>query len=186
MKKILFGSALAAVFAAVVCAADAPAPSIGKLLDGQIRSIEGEIVSLAEAMPADKYDLAPTAGEFKDARTFGQQMSHVAAVIYMVSAAALGEKNPSEAGDGENGPPTVHGKDAVVKYLKDSFAYAHRAAGNITMANAMDMVPSAFGSSKTPRLSMISVAVSHSFDHYGQAVIYTRMNGIIPPASRPR
>ncbi|HYL72675.1 MAG TPA: DinB family protein [Bryobacteraceae bacterium] len=186
MKTILFGSALAALFAAGACAADAPAPGIGKLLDGQIKSIESEIVSLAEAMPADKYDFAPTAGEFKDARTFGQQMSHVAAVLYMVSAAALGEKNPSEAGPGENGPATIHGKDAIVQYLKDSFAYAHKAAANITMANVMDPVPSAFGSSKTPRLSMISVAVSHSFDHYGQAVIYARMNGIIPPASRPR
>lgn len=186
MKKILFGSALAALFAAVACAADAPAPSIGKVLDGEIKSIEGEIVSLAEAMPADKYDFAPTAGEFKGARTFGQQMSHVAAVIYMVSAAALEEKNPSEAGEGENGPATIHGKDAIVKYLKDSFAYAHKAAGNMTAANAMDMVPSAFGSSKTPRMSMLSVAVWHSFDHYGQAVIYARMNRIIPPASRPR
>jgi hypothetical protein len=33
---------------------------------------------------------------------------------------------------------------------------------------------------------MASVAVWHSFDHYGQAVVYARMNGIVPPASRPR
>jgi hypothetical protein len=31
---------------------------------------------------------------------------------------------------------------------------------------------------------MASVAVWHSFDHYGQMVVYARMNGIIPPASR--
>jgi hypothetical protein len=28
--------------------------------------------------------------------------------------------------------------------------------------------------------------VAHAFDHYGQMVEYLRMNGIIPPASRPR
>ena len=26
--------------------------------------------------------------------------------------------------------------------------------------------------------------VWHSFDHYGQMVVYARMNGIVPPASR--
>lgn len=46
----------------------------------------------AEAMPADKYSFAPSHGEFKGVRTFGQQVSHVAAVIYAVSASVLGEK----------------------------------------------------------------------------------------------
>jgi hypothetical protein len=25
----------------------------------------------------------------------------------------------------------------------------------------------------------------HAFDHYGQMVEYLRMNGVVPPASRP-
>jgi DinB family protein len=165
-------------------AAEPPASNLSKLLDGQIRQVESEIVSLAEAMPADKYDFAPAGGAFKGVRTFAQQMTHTAAVAYMVSAAALGEKNPSEAGSGENGPASIKGKDAVVKYLKDAFAYAHKAAGSITPANFMELVPSAFGSEKTPRLNMISVVTWHSFDHYGQVVVYARMNGIVPPASR--
>jgi hypothetical protein len=73
-----------------------------------------------------------------------------------------------------------------VKYLKDSFTLAHKAAAGLTAANAMDMVPSAFGSGKTPRMSMASVVPWHTFDHYGQSVVYARMNGIIPPASRPQ
>jgi hypothetical protein len=31
---------------------------------------------------------------------------------------------------------------------------------------------------------MATVTVWHSFDHYGQMVVYARMNGVIPPASR--
>jgi len=46
------------------------------------------------------------------------------------------------------------------------------------------MVKSAFGNDKVPRVSMASVVVWHSFDHYGQMAVYARMNGIIPPASR--
>jgi len=27
--------------------------------------------------------------------------------------------------------------------------------------------------------------LAHAFDHYGQMVEYLRMNGVVPPASRP-
>jgi hypothetical protein len=43
-----------------------------------LKSIEKEIVSAAEAMPADKYGFAPTDGESKGVRTFGQQVKHLA------------------------------------------------------------------------------------------------------------
>jgi uncharacterized damage-inducible protein DinB len=44
----------------------------------------------------------------------------------------------------------------------------------------------AMGQSKAPRLFWVSFGVAHGFDHYGQMVVYLRMNNIIPPASRPR
>lgn len=182
MKKILYG--LGALVVAGAFAADAPAPSIGKAIDMEVQIAESEVVPLAEAMPADKYDFAPTQGDFKSVRTFSQQMMHIAAVNYLVSAAALGEKNPTDMGVSENGPASVKGKDAVVKYLKDSYAYAHKATASLTAANAMDMVPSPFGGGKMARMSTVSTVGWHSFDHYGQTVVYARMNGIVPPASR--
>jgi hypothetical protein len=184
MKTILWGFGAALLLAAVGAAADQPAPTIGSVIDQEIKMAEGEVVSLAEAMPADKYDFAPSQGEFKGVRTFSQQMMHIAAINYLVAAAALGEKNPSETGKNENGPASIKGKDAVVKYLKDSYVYAHKAAVFVTAANAMDMVASPFGSGKVPRMSAISVVPWHNFDHYGQAVEYARMNGVVPPASR--
>ena len=75
-------------------------------------------------------------------------------------------------------------KDEIVKYLKDAFAYAHKANGTLTSQNLMGLVTSAFGKEKVPRLSMATVATWHSYDHYGQMVVYARMNGVIPPASR--
>lgn len=185
MKVFLSGFALLTLSAWMGLAADKPALTIGGLIDQQIKIAESEVVPLAEAMPADKYDFAPTHGEFKGVRTFAQQMTHIASTNYMFASAALGEKNPIEMGEGENGSASIHGKDAVVKYLKDSFAYAHKAAGNVTAANAMDMVSTPFGQGKIARMSIISFVTWHTFDHYGQSVIYARMNGIIPPASRP-
>ncbi len=181
MRTILLGFAAAAIAA---IAADAPTPSIGKIVDNQIRLAEREVVSLAEAIPAEKYGFAPSAGEFEGVRTFSQQMTHIAAVNFMVASAALGEKNPSEIGPSENGPASIKGKDAVVTYLKDSFVYAHQAAAALTAENMLEMMQSPFGSGKSPRMAIISEITWHTFDHYGQAVVYARMNGIVPPASR--
>ena len=182
MNRINF--ALVAMFCSVpLLAADAPSPTPGKIFDRDLTGIERDIVPLAEAMPADKYNFAPTQGSFKDVRTFGSQMKHVAAVIYMVSASVLGEKNP-DTGGSESGPASVNTKDAIVKYLKDSFTYAHKAMNSLTSKDLMEMVTSPFGEGKVPRVSMATAAVWHSFDHYGQAVVYARMNGVVPPASR--
>jgi len=184
MKIHYAALALGAVFALAGYAADKPAPTLGSLMVGEIGAAQGEVVSLAEAMPADKYSFAPTAGEFKGVRTFEQQMKHIATVNFEVASAVLGVKSPHEAGKAENGPDSISGKDAVVKYLKDSFIYAKKAAASVTAANATEMLTSPFGGSKMARYSLASVPAWHTFDHYGQSVVYARMNGIIPPASR--
>jgi hypothetical protein len=64
------------------------------------------IVSAADAMPADQYGFAPTDGEFKGVRTFGQQVKHLAAANHILAAAALSEEPQAGAGD-EMGPETV-------------------------------------------------------------------------------
>jgi DinB family protein len=181
MKNVIFPTILLAASAAV--AADAPSTP-GGAFDQQLKTIESELVPLAEAMPADKYDFAPKNGEFAGVRTFGQQVSHIAAVIYLCSASVLGEPVPEEAGEGESGPSSLKTKDDIVKYLKASFVYGHKAMNSVTAQNMLTPAKSPFGGGQVPRLSMITVPVWHSFDHYGQMVVYARMNGIIPPASR--
>jgi len=165
-------------------AADSSAPGLAKIFNGQLRMIEAEVVPLAEAMPADKYDFAPTSGEFKGVRTFSLQMTHIATVIYEVSAASLGEKSPVARGKDDNGAASIHGKDAVVKYLKDSLAYAHKAVAALTDANVMEPMQSPFGKEKVSRAELLWEIGWHTFDHYGQSVEYARMNSVIPPASR--
>src|SRR5215469_16967486 len=73
-------------------------PSVAKVLDNTTGNMEREFVPAAEAMPEDKYGFAPTSGEFKGVRTFGQQVKHVAAVNYIVAASILGEKPPVTRG----------------------------------------------------------------------------------------
>lgn len=185
MMKWLFVSVLVigSCAAALGQAAKADEPkTVTQVLDGGVSTVEGEFTSAAEAMPEDKYSFAPTVGEFKGVRNFAQQVKHVAAVNYVVGAAILGEKPPIAGG--ENGPDTVTSKADIVKFLKDSFAYAHKATASVNEKNMVESITSPFGEGKVTRLGMATVFAWHGFDHYGQIVEYLRMNGIIPPASR--
>jgi hypothetical protein len=186
MSRHIFALLAAACAGPLLFAAEPSPSAISKILNSDLKSIEGELVPLVEAMPADKFDFAPspTHGAFKGVRTFRLQATHVATVIYEVSASVLGEKNPVSAGENENGDANLTSKEAVVKYLKDAFAYGHKAMDSITDKNATGLVKSAFGNKQVPRMSMATIATWHSFDHYGQMVVYARMNGVVPPASR--
>jgi hypothetical protein len=185
MKKTCAVASLLAMMLAVcgLCSAqakDAP-KTVTSILDSGIKGVEGEFVPAAEAMPEGKYDFAPTGGEFKGVRTFAQQVKHVAAVNYMVGEAILGEKSPVDLG-GESGPDNIKSKAEIVKFIKDSYAYAHKAVATITAENATGEVQLPFG--KFTRMGLGVLLTAHSFDHYGQMVVYLRMNGIVPPASR--
>src|SRR6266478_690500 len=95
---------------------------------------EKVIVSAADAMPADKYGFAPTDGEFKGVRTFGQMVKHLSATNYILAAAALGEEPPTDAGD-EVGPESVRTKAEILDYLNGSFAQLAKAVKAIGQTN---------------------------------------------------
>ena len=144
------------------------------------------IVSTADAMPADKYGFAPADGEFKGVRTFGQQVKHLAAANDILAAAALGKEPPAGAGD-EMGPETIRTKAEILDYLNGSFGHLAKAIDAIGDKNAtVKSSPiSPLKGTEPTRLALTVEAMIHAFDHYGQMVEYLRMNGIVPPASRP-
>jgi hypothetical protein len=65
-------------------------------LQALLRIAEKEIMPAVEAMPADKFGFAPTDGEFKGVRTFGQMVKHLSATNYILAAAALEEQPPAD------------------------------------------------------------------------------------------
>ncbi len=161
-----------------------PKPTFASVLDHQLSGTEKAVVPAAEAMPEDKYDFAPSQGEFKGVRTFGAEVKHMAVANYALGAAILGEKPPVDLGGGPNGPADIKSKAEITKFLNDSFVYAHKAVNSVNETNILEPVKSPFGSSMTTRLALSISMIGHPFDHYGQMVEYLRMNGIIPPASR--
>ncbi len=157
--------------------------TISAVLDQRWSGIEKQFTDLADAMPEDKYAFAPTTGEFKGVLNFGEQVKHVAATNYRYASTMLGEKPPADT-SGESGPDAIKTKAAIMKYLRDSFTYAHRAMKETTDQNAVAPITPPGSSRTVTRLGIALNAVGHCFDHYGQLVEYLRMNGIIPPASR--
>lgn len=161
-----------------------PPRTVTQVLDRAVTNVEKEFVPAADAMPEDKYEYAPTNGEFKGVRTFAQQVKHVAATNFEIGATIMQVKPPVEIGDDEAGPASVKTKAQIMQFLKDSFAYLHKAATIINEQNQTESIKSPWGQNTVTRLGLMTLIVGHCFDHYGQMVVYLRHNGIVPPASR--
>ncbi len=143
--------------------------------------IERSFVSLADAMPAEKYGFKPANGEFRDVRTFGEQVKHVACANFAFFNEIEKKEPPIACATG--GPSPAKTKAEVMTYLRESFEYAQSVLRSMTPANALEPAGGPYGGEST-RLGLTTMAVWHASDHYGQLVVYLRMNGIVPPASQ--
>jgi len=150
-----------------------PAATYGKLLS----ALEKEFVDAVEAMPEDKFNFAPTTGEFKDVRSFAGQVKHVTGSSYYFFGGPGMTQDAIKAK--EDSVEKLTSKVDIVQAMKDSFQNAHAFIDGITPENAY--VTMANGGT---RAGMASFGIAHMMDHYGQLVVYLRMNGIVPPASR--
>lgn len=159
-----------------------------KSFDAMLSGFESEMMGAAKAMPADKYNFAPSAAIFKPdqktdylspankgVRSFGAMVGHVAQANYFYASSLSGMKPDVDV----KAIGSMTDKDQLVAALEASFAFAHKAIGTLTPQNAFESVRG-----DQTRASLAGFVVAHGFDHYGQLVEYLRMNGIVPPASQ--
>jgi hypothetical protein len=152
---------------------------------------EYQFRSAAEAMPAEKYGYRPAQGDYggvypgygpKELRTFGEQVKHVACANFAFAAELDGKKPPPDCDKGGSSPAKT--RDELIVYLRDSFKALEKSLGAITKENMFQPIEGPYAGPNT-RLGLATVCIRHVADHYGQLVIYMRLNGIVPPASRP-
>jgi uncharacterized damage-inducible protein DinB len=150
-----------------------PAATYGKLLDGMSK----EFVDAAEAMPEDKFNFAPpeSAGDFKGVRSFGEQVKHVSEANWYFFGGSMSEADSKAKHDAIE---KLSSKAEIIQALKDSLTQAHAFIDGTTAQNAFVMTANG------TRGGMAAFGIAHMMDHYGQLVVYLRMNGIVPPASR--
>ena len=143
-----------------------PDPTVRDILLRQWTDIGKKVVTMAEEFPEDKYEFRPVPG----VRTFADNLRHVAFWNGFVAKSARGEKpdgKPNELPKAEYAT-----KAKIVAALKSSLADATAQLKNGPV---------------TPGATLTELWVSfteHSGEHYGQLVVYYRLNGIVPPASR--
>jgi len=164
-----------------------PAPTSASVVDRDISAVEKQIVDASDAMPEDKFNFTPEALNipginYKGVRSFAVQVKHIAASNWFIWSPLTGDKIPEGLKDDGNGPANLQTKADIIKFLKDSFALGHKAAATLTAENMLQSP----ANSKSTRLHLAEFGVAHACDHYGQMVEYLRMNGIVPPASRPK
>ena len=162
-------------------------PTVASVLNALYGVVEQQVVSAAEAMPEDKYGFAPTNGEFKGVRTFAEEVKHIGFANHLFFGPLMGETIDTKNIQAEaNGPAELKTKAEILQYLRDSFALGHKAIATITPENQVTPLDKPVLPFLSTRLAIANIGSFHPMDHYGQMVEYLRMNGIIPPASRPR
>ncbi len=151
-------------------------PEVKVVLDSW-NEIGRKLTVMAEDFPEDKYDFKPTPAQ----RSFAEQLLHAAGSCYYFTNTVMGEKLP--VGD----PPRdqYKSKAEVVAFVKRSFAdgaAAIQAQGEKGMTREVEYFPG----QRSRVLDIAYGIIEHSGEHYGQLVVYYRLEGLVPPESRPK
>jgi uncharacterized damage-inducible protein DinB len=162
-------------------AAQGRAAGLAGDLQRDIGVLEQKVVSLAEAMPADKYEWTPMQG----VRTVAQVYLHIAANNYFFPT-MVGVTPPNGSSITTDYQSAVAFEAAggtkaeIVAKLKDSFAHLKAALGQ---SADLDKSVNFFGRPATARRVWLET-ITHIHEHLGQSIAYARSNHVVPPWSR--
>ena len=138
---------------------------ISTKLIGHWEQVCQKLEALAEQFPKQKFDHKPADG----VRSAAELLRHVAFWNNYVADRARGEQGNDSAN--ELPPAKFSTKSEILSALKRSASTASAAlkANSSLSIDQSDMVIS---------------FIEHNCEHFGQLVVYARLQGIMPPASR--
>ena len=131
-------------------------------------------IAAVDAMPADKFSYKPSA----DQMTFGHLVAHMVEANYLLcsKAAAVAAPKVEEVKD-------TDAKDKLVAALKASFDFCSDALGKMDDSKLAETTEG-FGGKQVTRAWSSLVLASSWADHYAEAAMYLRLNGILPPTAK--
>jgi DinB family protein len=175
--SILLLSAVALSVPAVSHAQDGTGP-LATAMKTTLTRYTTNMPGAAELMPADKYGFKPTPEQL----SFGEILAHEAQSNELLCGAIAGAPPPATpaAAAGATAP-----KDSLVARLKKSFEYCGSVIGQLK-ENALGDSVAVSATRKMTRARAVIVVTLDWADHYAQAAMYLRANGILPPSARPR
>jgi uncharacterized damage-inducible protein DinB len=148
------------------------------LLDGW-NDVGRKLIAMAEDFPEDKYDFKPVPAQ----RSFAEQLLHAANANYFFTNPVMGRKPPAGEDPKREDYKT---KAAVVAFVKKSFADGATAIKFKGDKGLNDLIVDPFANQQVRVSDMAWGLVEHSGEHYGQLVVYYRVEGMVPPESRPK
>lgn len=170
---------VAALAVGVAAAAQGPAPPAITTLAGDViadwQALEETVVNAADAMPVNAFTFKSTPAQ----RSYGEHLMHIVEVNGMLYA-ALGARTPAPAIN-----LMARTKPEIMTALRQSFDYGETILKEFNDAQMTARIsPPPFMGPSASRLRVIYFAMQHTQDTYGQMVVYLRLNGVVPPASR--
>src|ERR1700690_27034 len=176
MKKAFLIPALL-LLAASAIAQTAPAPTTNPV-SAALRDIlpgrQKNTIAAVEAMPADKFGYKPSADQI----TFGHLVAHMVEANYGLcsNAASVPAPKVEEVKDTDT-------KDKLVAALKASFDFCADALSKMDDSKLGEMT-AGLGGQQLSRARFALGIASNWADHYAEAAMYLRQNGILPPTAK--
>jgi uncharacterized damage-inducible protein DinB len=128
------------------------------------------VVKLVQIMPEDKYDYKPT----PEIRSFREIVGHLILENYNFMSMVAGEPAPDKAKF-----EALKSRDELTKALAESYAFGERTLAALTDAKAVEKIT--MRGQSVVRWYPALYNIQDSMDHYGNLVVYVRLNGLVPP-----
>ena len=160
----------------------APAQTLSEEILQDWQRMKQIMMGIADAMPEETFDYAST----PEQRTFGEQILHVAGGNVMLMG-FLGAEASGPSVDRRNLRTfgyTVTSKADILEALSASFDYGEAALREFDDTSLMERVAGPPFLGKPSRVRLAYFVIGHAWDIYGQMAVYSRLNGVVPPASR--
>lgn len=163
----------ALVLIAVSAAAQVKSPVATALKEG-LPGRRDNTIAAVEAMPADKFNFKPT----PDQMTFGHLVAHMIEANYLLCGKAAAVTAPKIEESKE-----TDGKDKLVAALKTSFEFCGDAFSKMDDSKLGEMTEG-FGGHEMSRARFALAVAANWADHYAEASMYLRLNGLTPPTAK--
>jgi len=131
------------------------------------------LIASAEEMPADKYGFKPTPAQM----TFGEVVTHLAEGNDLFCGRIGGVTPPKRDSVASTDP-----KAKLVARMKETFQFCDSALAKVDDSKLAEKLQVPFG--EFTRATLILITSDDWADHYSQAAIYLRLNGLLPPTAK--
>lgn len=133
------------------------------------------VLSLAEAMPAEKYSWRPEEG----VSSVEEVYTHIARYNYYYLENSLGIPAPADVDVDDI--ESITGKDEVVDILERSIEHVKESIKEMPISKLKEQTEM-YGRTVNGQAVLMQL-ITHMSEHVGQSIAYARINGIVPPWS---